>query len=128
MVIFAIMGLIAAIAGSITLAVHRDMAKPSRARTDLTIIALGLELHQCRTGSFPDTDTGLAALEQSGVLEQPPLDPWGHRYVYVNDDGHPVVMSHGEEGVAGGTGSGQDVTIKVAPRVPRPRDGPHCAP
>ncbi len=52
-------------------------------------------------------------LEQSGI----PLDPWGNPYLY-RVSSHPTaddydIISYGEDGVEGGTGAAEDITLSA---------------
>ena len=39
-----------------------------------------------------------------------PKDPWGHEYVFRNDDGKIEIVSYGSDGKQGGTGPATDLS------------------
>jgi hypothetical protein len=51
-------------------------------RTELTQIAVRLEIYEKRHGSYPTTQQGLRVLVTDGLLPEMPLDQWHHDYVY----------------------------------------------
>lgn len=60
-------------------------------------------------GRYPSEQEGFRTILQSGVLEELPVDPWGHPYQYFVRDEKSYVLSLGEDGQLGGTGEAADV-------------------
>ena len=80
-------------------------------------VALALKLYEVDNGRYPSTEQGLASLLQQPTapptpknwkgpyLEQEPVDPWRHPYVYRYPGTHPPrdydLSSFGPDGVEG---------------------------
>jgi general secretion pathway protein G len=109
MVVITILGLIAAAVGVAVIPTLGE-AREDRAALDIKTIETALKLHYAKTGRFPDTAAGLAALVESRTLEQLPKDPWQNDYVYLNEGGRPVILSYGADGTAGGEGENADIS------------------
>ncbi|WP_223635162.1 type II secretion system protein GspG [Corallococcus sp. EGB] len=60
-------------------------------------------------GSFPSQEQGFTPLIESKVIDAPPLDPWGHPYVYRMVGKTGAVLSFGSDGRPGGTGEAADL-------------------
>ncbi|WP_341868233.1 type II secretion system protein GspG [Corallococcus sicarius] len=60
-------------------------------------------------GEFPTQAQGFTPLIASRVLDGPPIDPWGHPYVYRMVGKKGAVLSLGSDGQPGGTGDAADV-------------------
>jgi general secretion pathway protein G len=78
-----------------------EEAKVKVAKADIDAnLATALRLYELDNGSFPTTEQGLAALLvkpstnplpenwNGPYVEKPPLDPWGHPYIYVSPGEH----------------------------------------
>jgi general secretion pathway protein G len=113
MVVITILGLIAAAVG---VAVMPQLAKArqDRARLDIKNIQQALDLYKTRKGKYPDTASGLRALVQEQALKEPPKDPWGNDYIYMNEGGKPVIISYGADGQSGGADEDEDVSSAAA--------------
>jgi len=109
MVVLVILGLIA---GAVTVAVipRINEARVSTAKLDISSLENALKLYYARTGKFPDTATGFKILLDQQLIEKPPKDPWGNDYVYLLENGRPVITSYGADGAPGGDGVNADIT------------------
>lgn len=114
MVVITIIGLIMA---AVAVAVIPNLQKAQRDRVyvDFGNISSALKLYYARKGSYPDTGAGLKALVDMQILEKAPEDPWGKPYVYLLENGKPVLMSYGADGNAGGEGTDADLSSKNPP-------------
>lgn len=99
-----------------------DDAKIVAAKHDIQAIGQALKMYRLDNSRYPTTEQGLAALTTRpdkaplpsnwrSTLEQLPLDPWGHPYVYLSPGLHGDydVLSYGADGVAGGEGVDADI-------------------
>jgi general secretion pathway protein G len=109
MVVLVILGLIA---GAVTVAVipRINEARIDRTRLDIGNLENGLKLYYARTGKYPDTATGFKALLDMQVIDKAPKDAWGNDYVYLLENGRPVITSYGADGAPGGDGVNADIT------------------
>ncbi len=121
MVVIVILGVLAAIA------VPRIMSKPDEARvkaaqTEIAQLLQALDLYRLDNQRYPSTEQGLAALARmptvepvptnwKAYLKQPPVDPWGRPYQYLNPGvrGEIDVFSLGTDGQPGGEGVAADI-------------------
>ena len=120
MVVVVIIGILAAVI------VPKIMDKPDEARvvkvkSDIQAIQSSLEVYRLDNYVYPTTDQGLQALVQkpSGdaphwkqYLDQVPVDPWGHPYLYLNPGSHGLaidIWSNGADGQPGGDGVNADI-------------------
>lgn len=112
MVVVVILGILAAIV------VPKILSRPQQARLvkakqDILAIQDALALYKLDNGFYPTTDQGLAALvhkptadpiptnwKQGGYLANVPIDPWGHKYQYLNPGihGNIDIFSYGPHG------------------------------
>lgn len=110
MVVVVILGILAAII------VPKIMSRPEQARKvkvkqDILAIQSALDLYKLDNGRYPTTDQGLPALvskpttppvprnwKSDGYLQDVPMDPWGEKYQYLNDDGKVRIFSFGPNG------------------------------
>lgn len=110
MVVVVILGILAAII------VPKIMSRPEQARKvkvkqDILAIQSALDLYKLDNGRYPTTDQGLPALvnkpttppvprnwKGDGYLQDVPMDPWGEKYQYLNDDGKVRIFSFGPNG------------------------------
>ena len=96
------------------------------AKAQIDALEKALDQYRLDVGSYPSTETGLAALTskpqtldrwQGPYLKKPaPPDPWGHAYQYKSpgDHGDYDLFSFGADGQAGGSGEAADVTSWTA--------------
>ena len=120
MIVVVILGLLATIIMPKILD-RPEQARRVKAKADINHIQQALALFKTDTGRFPTTSEGLEALVQNpgverynanGYLERVPLDPWGHKYVYlcpgVRGKDYDL-LSYGKDGETGGTGDDADI-------------------
>lgn len=106
---------------------HVGAAKDVTARSQIEMLGAALDAYRLDNGRYPTTDQGLSALWTIPSASPPPvswrgpylrkdvpLDPWRHAYVFrspgqANPTGYDL-LSYGEDGSAGGQGSGADIT------------------
>ena len=114
MVVITIIGLIMA---AVAVAVIPNLQKAQRDRVyvDFGNINSALKLYYARKGAYPDTGTGLKALVDMQLLDKAPEDPWGQPYLYLLENGKPVLMSYGGDKTAGGEGNDADLSSKNPP-------------
>jgi len=122
MIVIVILGLIA------SLVVPNLMGQSERAKEKLVCIQMkslkdSLDSFKLDEGSYPTTLEGLNALiknpnpakyknyPQKGYLssKKVPKDPWGHDYIYVNNNGEIDIISLGADGKEGGSGENRDI-------------------
>jgi general secretion pathway protein G len=100
-----------------------DEARVVKARADIKAIEEAANMFKLDNGFYPSTAEGLGALVQApprarhfnpdGYLSSPPVDPWGHEYIYMSDGQREVVVvSLGADGVEGGEGYNADITSR----------------
>ena len=96
-------------------------AKHELAKSGIGVVVSRLEVYRMQHGTWPDMQTGLAALSDGYaeptsayyVSQDQLLDPWDRPYSYITPgpEGHPYeVMSYGADGQPGGTGENADVS------------------
>jgi len=119
MVVLVILGLIA---GAVTVAVipRINEARVSRTQLDIGSIENALKLYYARTGKYPDTATGFKVLLDLQLLDKAPKDAWGNDYVYLLENGRPVITSYGADGAPGGDGVNADITNRPAATAAKP--------
>ena len=81
-----------------------------RARADIRKLEGLFKSHHRLMGRFPSKEEGFTPLIQAQLLEGPPMDPWGHPYVYWMDGTTGAVVSYGADGKPGGTGVDADLS------------------
>jgi general secretion pathway protein G len=83
-------------------------------------LGTALDRYRVRYHRVPDSKEGLAALTPE-FIDEVPLDPWGHPYVYepTGPDWADVV-SYGADRRAGGNGVGADISARFGPQGSRP--------
>ncbi|HZX43936.1 MAG TPA: type II secretion system major pseudopilin GspG [Myxococcaceae bacterium] len=119
MVVLVILGLIAS---AVVIAVFPQL---QRARVDRTTLDIGnldsaLKLYNARKGKFPDTTTGFKALVDLEIIDKLPKDAWGNDYVYTLENGRPVIISYGADGVPGGDGPNADISNRPQATAAKP--------
>ncbi|GAA0570643.1 type II secretion system major pseudopilin GspG [Rhizomicrobium electricum] len=98
-------------------------SKIHAAEIQIANIGSALSLYRLDIGKYPTEEQGLKVLVEkpadTSSWDGPYLtrrdgiiDPWGQPYLYkiASSDGHPIIMSYGADGKAGGTGENCDVT------------------
>jgi len=111
MVVITILGLIAAAVG-VAVVPQLQKAKVDRAKMDIGSIGNALKLYYTQKGKYPDTGDGLGALVAGKQLESVPVDPWGGNYVYVLENGKPVITTYGSDQAPGGEDDAADISSK----------------
>ena len=102
-----------------------EKARIAGARSQIDSFCTALEPYYIDCGFYPSTDQGLSALKKkpdsepvsdswSGpyIMKDAPKDPWGHEYVYIQeDDGdNPYkIICYGADGKEGGEGKNADI-------------------
>lgn len=102
-----------------------DEARVTRAVNDIDALKTALKLYRLDNGVYPSTEQGLEALIEAptvgvlpkkypsgGYLEQPAIDPWGNKYIYISPGLHGDfdILSYGADGVPDGEDVNKDIT------------------
>jgi len=102
-----------------------DIAKVTRAKSDIAKLDAQIELYKIQTGVFPSTEQGLMALvhkpsgdpeprfyPQTPYLKKLQKDPWGNDYYYIFPGEHGTydIYSLGADNQEGGEGYNKDLT------------------
>jgi general secretion pathway protein G len=124
MIVIVILGLIA------SLVVPNLIGQSTKAKEKLVCVQMkslknALDTFKLEEGSYPTTEEGLKALiqnpnpqkyknyPQNGFLgaKKLPKDPWGHPYIYINNNGEIDIISLGADGKEGGEGENKDIRL-----------------
>lgn len=124
MVVVIILGILAAIVAPNVIG-RIDDAQITRVQSDLRGIENALNFYRMDNFSYPTSEQGLQALvtkpadpnirnwKAGGYLDrkQPPKDPWGNPYLYLNPGNHGEVDVYtlGRDGRPGGEGLDADI-------------------
>jgi general secretion pathway protein G len=121
LVVVTIIALFAALVGPRMLG-RTDAARRTAARAQINSFMTALGAYKLDTGTFPNTEMGLAALrlrpenvnQWTGpyLPQDIPLDPWGRPYLYRYPGEHgdePDIVSLGADGQPGGDGNDADI-------------------
>ena len=121
LVVVTIIALFAALVGPRMLG-RTDAARRTAARAQINSFMTALGAYKLDTGTFPNTEMGLAALrvkpenvnQWTGpyLPQDIPLDPWGRPYLYKYPGEHgdePDIVSLGADGQAGGEKNDADI-------------------
>jgi len=65
---------------------YKEMAKISRAKSEIRSIEIAINSYYAEKGSWPDD------LHNIGFGLNSPVDPWGHDYQYHHPAGHPGIL------------------------------------
>jgi len=122
LVVITIIGLIMALVGPRVLN-YLSESKAKAAKIQILSFGSALDLFFLDTGRYPTSNEGLAVLIQrpgdAATWNGPylrgtvvPADPWGRPYVYRSPGEHGPydIVSYGEDGREGGTGTATDIT------------------
>ena len=123
LVVMVIIGLLASyVAPRFFEQIGKSEVKAARAQLDAFNKALGT--YRLDTGRYPSSDQGLRALVERPAEEAKwsgpylakalPLDPWGHRYAYVQpgEQGRDYdLVSYGKDGQRGGSAENADLSV-----------------
>jgi general secretion pathway protein G len=90
-----------------------------RARIDQTRLGIenlerALTVYRSKSGQYPPTTVGFAAL--SGLGDWELRDGWGNPYRYQLVEDRPVIISFGADGLPGGEGDDADIS-SLRPKV-----------
>jgi general secretion pathway protein G len=124
MIVIIILGLLAALVMP-NLTGKSEEAKQKLVCIQMKNISQALKMFKVDNGRYPTTEEGLKALiknpspdelpnyAKSGYLEDSniPKDPWGHTFVYIEDDGKPELISLGADGKEGGSDENKDIRL-----------------
>lgn len=121
LVVLAILGLLAAIAGPKVLG-KLGGAKSDTAKLQIEEFGASLDLYRLEVGRYPTTDEGLKALVQAPAgatgwngpylkKKEVPKDPWGNEYRYASPGQHGAydLSSLGADNQEGGDGENKDL-------------------
>ena len=90
-----------------------EEAKRTTAKgSDIPVIKSALDLYYAKKNKYPDTGVGLKALVDNQLVERIPKDPWNNEYVYLLENGKPVIISYGRDGAPGGSDNDADISSK----------------
>lgn len=89
------------------------VSNEAKIKHDLQTIMKAATMIRVSTGSIPERMEDLVNPKDADGreivgLEDEPLDPWGHHYVYEVTDGHPVAKCLGKNNQEGGEGEDKD--------------------
>jgi general secretion pathway protein G len=100
---------------------HVGKSKLKAAQVQIELLGTALDTMRLDIGRYPTTDEGLKMLKTSPgnverwngpyIKKDVPLDPWKRPYIYIypGEHGDYDIISHGADGIPGGTGENQDV-------------------
>lgn len=98
-----------------------DKSEIAVVRAQMDAFSKALDQYRLDVGRYPTTEEGLAALVKQPpaaarwngpyLQKEPPPDPWGrpYRYTFTGQKGDYELLSHGQDGQPGGTGSAADI-------------------
>jgi general secretion pathway protein G len=126
LVVILVIGLLAGLVGPRILG-RVSEARTATARTQIELLGTALDSYQLDNGSYPTTEQGLAALEETPtrapiplnwhgpyLRKAVPVDPWGRPYNYSSPGEHNHagydLWTFGRDGQPGGEGDDADIT------------------
>jgi len=125
MIVIVILGLLAAMVMP-SLTGKGEEAKKKLVCVQMKSIYNGsLDMFKIDNSAYPTTEEGLKALttnpdeekypnySTSGYFKDAklPKDSWGHKFIYLNDDGNVELISLGADGKEGGTKEAADIKM-----------------
>ncbi|HIP15357.1 MAG TPA: type II secretion system protein GspG [Sulfurimonas autotrophica] len=124
MIVIIILGLLAALVMP-NLTGKSEEAKQKLVCIQMKNISQALKMFKVDNGRYPTTEEGLEALmknpspedlpnyAKSGYLEDNnlPKDPWGHPFIYLEEDNNPELISLGADGKEGGNKENKDIRL-----------------
>ena len=113
-IVIAILGVMMS-AAVVALIPALEKAKRDTAAQDLATFKNALDIFYARKSKYPDTGSGLKALVDAQVMEKVPLDPWQNDYLYLLENGKPVIKTYAKDGQEGGEGDNADISSKDLP-------------
>ena len=112
MIVIVILGLIA------SLVVPNLIGQSEKAKEKLVCIQMkslkdSLNSYKLEKGRYPSTEEGLNQLIKDKFLDSKhlPLDPWGGKYIYLNNGGEIEIISLGADKKEGGSGENRDIKL-----------------
>jgi len=95
-----VLGIIAMIMGGAIFAMRgiSSQTKPTQAKADINGLLSALEAYRLNH-PYPSTQEGLKRLVDARAMQKIPLDPWGNEYLYKLENGQPIIISRGEDGM-----------------------------
>lgn len=120
LVVIGIIGLLTAI-GTTAMLSHMKSARIKTAQAQIAQFTTAIVSFEMDLKRLPDPNVGLKELVENLSasdkwkgpyleLEEIPLDPWDHEYVYTVENGRPQVLSYGADGQPGGDGDNADIS------------------
>lgn len=121
LVVIVIIGLLAAYVGPKYFA-QLGKSEITVTKAQIEAFEKALDTYRLDSGRYPSSEEGLAALvtKPTSALKwngpylkkDPPLDPWGHVYLYKSpgSKGDYEILSYGKDGQPGGAGEDADIT------------------
>ncbi|HZU97810.1 MAG TPA: type II secretion system protein GspG [Planctomycetota bacterium] len=106
MIVVAIIGMLAAVV-AVSYQHHIIYAQRTRVQSDFQSLKDAIEMFKLQKHRLP---ASLDELVASKFLEKPPLDPWGHAYVFATTGSTYSLLSYGADGIPGGTDENADIT------------------
>ena len=86
-------------------------ARRIKAKTEIRTLKEACSLYKKNTGKWPATlEEMTRPAGTSPLLERVSLDPWNGPYDYRVLDNQPFIISFGEDGAPGGTGTDADIS------------------
>lgn len=113
--IIVVITIIALLTSAVAVAVipQLEASRRDRARgIDIPAIKQGLDTYYAKKGKYPDTGVGLKALVDAQIMEKVPTDPWDKEYVYLLENGKPVIITYAKDGAPGGVDGDADISSK----------------
>jgi general secretion pathway protein G len=115
-----VMVLVGLMAGAVTVGVRSYLivGKQRIARLEVAKVCQALDTYYSAFDRYPNSDQGLEALVTPNekfsepLLNKLPIDPWGHRYEYIQPGrkGPYEVICYGADGREGGDGANKDLS------------------
>lgn len=103
-----------------------EKARVAASKTQIDSFCVALEAYYIDCGNYPTQEQGLMALRKKPETEpssdnwsgpylykDPPKDPWGNEYEYIQDSESEIsygIRSFGADGKEGGEGKDADIT------------------
>ena len=123
LVVVVILALLASVVG-VSLLGESDRARVRTTKIQISQLRTAMRLYHLHTSRFPTTEQGLAALlrqPEVGVVPKNwqgpylnskvlPQDSWSNPFYYTSSGGDYVILSHGADGVEGGTEYATDIS------------------